>query len=187
MATPHHHNSENAPWFTKQGMTARLVALHGDGISYGTIARILGNEFGLPVTADQVKSKARRLMLLRHRPAEPRPKLPRHKLDKARSAKPRKLRNNKPPMRQSYDRFRPRTSISLPPPTSPLLPLLPAVRLPREAWRVENLPIVALKSSECQFAYGEAPYQFCGRPRVDGFPYCRAHLEVVYRPREEWR
>jgi GcrA cell cycle regulator len=183
MATPHHHNSEDAPWFTKQGMTARLIALHSDGVSRSAIARILGNEFGLPVTKNQVIGKVRRLKLPKPPRSEPRPKL----LRQARPAKPRKLRNNKPPIRQSYDCFGPRASIPLPPPTSPLLPLLPAVRLPRDAWRVENLPIVALKSSECQFAYGEAPYQFCGRPRVDGFPYCRAHLEVVYRPREEWR
>ena len=185
MAVSHHNPKKNvAPWFTKDGLIARLVALHSDGTGFNDIRTILQDEFDLPqLTKNQVIGKARRLTLPRRKPVEVRPKLPRHRLDEAQSPKPRKRRPAPLPRLSDGRPGSPRPSIPLPPPTSSLPPLLPALALPRDAWRVENLPIVTLRGGECKFAYGEAPYQFCGRPQVEGYVYCAHHLPVVYRPR----
>lgn len=178
MGATHHNNSEEtAPWFTKAGMTDRLIALHGKGIGYTAIARILTDEYALPVTKNQVVGKARRMDLARRKPIGLQPKLPRHKLETPRKRKPQApLSDGRPGS--------PRPSVPLPPPTPTILllpPLLPASALPREALRVENLPIVALNPDECKFAYGEYPYQFCGRSQVEGFAYCAGHLAVIFR------
>jgi hypothetical protein len=175
MATAHQSSAEkNAPWFTKPGMTDRLVVLHGDGIAYGNIAGVLRIEFGVPVTKNQVAGKVRRLKLARRRL-------------EARPAKPRKKKPRPPPPLSDGHPGSPRPSISLPSPPPMMLwlpPLLPAVRLPPEQLRIENLPVLALKPGECKFADGEYPYQFCGRPRVDGNAYCHEHLKIIFRSRE---
>jgi len=184
MAISHHNDAEQtAPWFTRQGMTDRLVALHGEGVSFGGISRILEHEYDLPVTRNQVVGKARRLKLSRRKPIEPQPKLPRHKL-KARSPKPHKPRAPLPRLSDGRPGS-PRPSIPLQPPALSLPPLLPASTLPQEALRLEDLPVLALKPGECKFAEGEYPYQFCGRPQVEGSAYCRGHLAIIFRTREE--
>lgn len=186
MATSHHNNAEQtAPWFTMQGMTDRLVVLHGEGVSFSGISRILEHEYDLPVTRNQVVGKVRRLKLPRRKPAGPRPKPTRHKL-KARSPKPRKPRAPLPRLGDGRPGS-PCPSVPLPPPALLLPPLLPASTLPREALRIENLPVLALKLGECKFAEGEYPYQFCGRPQVEDSVYCHEHLKIVFRPKEESR
>jgi hypothetical protein len=141
-------------------MAERLVVLHQDGLCFSTIARILAEEFQLGVTKNQAIGKARRLGL--RCPDKP-PKSP----------APRKRSRN------SNGRL---GSLPLPAPP-PLPPLLPASTLPREAWRIENLPVLALNPGECHFPSGGPPYQFCGRPQVEGFDYCAGHLAVMFRPR----
>ncbi|WP_156435227.1 GcrA family cell cycle regulator [Bradyrhizobium lablabi] len=175
---PHrHHNSESAPWYTKQGMTDRLVALHRDGLGFTAIARILAEEFQLKVTKNQVIGKARRLTLP-----------PRRGPDLPRPAKPRKsrARPHAPLPRLSNGRFGPKLSVPLPAPDVVLQPLLPALALPRQDWRVANLPVLALKPGECRFPFGDPPFQFCGRPQVGGCAYCAGHLAIAFRPRREW-
>jgi hypothetical protein len=187
MATPHQHSAEkNAPWFTKPGMTDRLVVLHGEGITHGNIARILEVEYGIPVTRNQVIGKAQRLKLARRKPAEPRPKLPRHKLE-ARPPKPRKKKPQPLPPLSDGRPGSPRPSIPLPPPPPMMLwlpPLLPAVALPLQELRLEDLPVLALDSGQCKFPDGEYPFQFCGRPQVEGSAYCQEHLKIIFRSRE---
>ncbi|MGY2987666.1 GcrA family cell cycle regulator [Bradyrhizobium sp. USDA 4508] len=172
-----HHNSKTGPWFTKAGLIDRLVELHHDGVGFTAIARILTEEFELPVTKNQAIGKARRLQLPRRRPDESRPPKPR----KSRARRPRG-----PLPRLSNGQFGPKLSVPLPAPDVVLQPLLPALDLPRRDWRVENLPVLALKPGECRFPFGEAPFQFCGRPQVDGCPYCAGHLAIAFRPRRDW-
>lgn len=159
-------------------MIDRLVVLHGEGVSCGGISRILEYEYDLPVTRNQVAGKAWRMALRRRKPVKPRPKPPRHKL-KARSpsAPLPRLGDGRPGS--------PRPSIPPRPPALLLPALLPASALPLEKLRIENLPVLALKPGECKFAEGEYPFQFCGRPRVEGSAYCRGHLAVIFRSRGE--
>jgi hypothetical protein len=178
MATANQNSAEkNAPWFTKPGMTDRLVVLHGEGVPFGNIAGILREEYGVPVTKNGVVGKARRMKLARRKPLEPQPKLPR----KPRKKKPRPL----PPLSDGRPGS-PRHSIPLPPPPSMMMwlpPLLPAVRLPPEQLRIENLPVLALKPGECKFADGEYPYQFCGREPLEGCDYCAEHWRLMHERR----
>ena len=169
------HNSRNAVWFSKSGLTERLTELHQSGHGYTVIARTLADEFRIKLTKNQCIGKARRLALPRRKPTEPVPR------------KPRKSRAKPAHERISYDRFAPKFSKPLPLllRTTPITPLLPKSELPRHALRVANLPVLALRKGECRFPCdGEYPYQFCGRPQIEGSRYCLGHFHLSRKVRQ---
>jgi hypothetical protein len=67
---------------------------------------------------------------------------------------------------------------------------LPPIRPSRMADVTPRLvPLVELKFDECHYPY-DAPagsamsFLFCGLKKMAGKPYCQAHCEIAYRPRD---
>ncbi|MGY3615709.1 GcrA family cell cycle regulator [Bradyrhizobium sp. USDA 10063] len=165
MSVPHpgsirpNNSTKTAPWYTVKGLTGRLVMLHRDGVEFSAIARILTEEFGVPITKNQALGKARRMSL------------PRRRLDLAPSATPKPAKSAEPETPET------------PEPTE--LEPLPTTTLPRKALRCEHLPILALNPGECRFPSGEYPYVFCRQPQVAGSAYCARHFARAFCPRRE--
>jgi GcrA cell cycle regulator len=169
-----HSDSPNAVWFSKQGLTERLTELHHSGCGYTSIAKTLAEEFRIKLTRNACIGKARRLALPTRKRTEPAPR------------KPRKSRAKPANERISYDRFAQKFSKPLPLLlTTPITPLKPKSELPRDALRVANLPVLALQRGECRFPCdGEYPYQFCGRPQIEGSRYCLGHFHLSRKVRQ---
>ena len=69
-----------------------------------------------------------------------------------------------------HPRGRPRTAIVRP----RVLPDTPLI---------ENAPpgsLLALKSGQCRYPHGPAPYNFCGQPQINGSAYCEEHHKLCH-------
>lgn len=154
------------PWQTRHGLTTRLMSLYQEGLSARETANTLSTEFKLSITRNQVIGKWHRLDLPRRELRSP--------------GRIRKVGTTK--KSRDEPRSRSRRSIPLPVPNMVLTPLQPKLELARQQLRVSNLPLLMLEPKGCKFPVGEYPFQFCCRPRLEGFPYCAGHVSLSYQP-----
>ncbi len=159
--------------------TERLRVMYAEGASASDMARELGAK-----SRNAVVGKLHRLGCVRAAPAAPgkaegktKPARERRKAGGTQLGQVKTRRGGK---RTPKDREHP--------PVIPPSRFAAAFVPPGGAELVEH---AALTPRMCQWPYGETPpFQFCGKTRVDGRPYCAAHVTVAaakpgYHPFED--
>lgn len=54
----------------------------------------------------------------------------------------------------------------------------PALEVPMSQRKVLD----DLNPGDCRFPYGDGPFTFCVRPKVDGLSYCADHAQICFQP-----
>lgn len=54
--------------------------------------------------------------------------------------------------------------------------------LPLQTPLAERKSLVDLEPHDCRFPFGDGPFTFCGRRKVDGVSYCEDHVKACYQP-----
>ena len=155
--------------------TERLRQLHAEGYSGDAMARELG-----AASRSAVMGKLARIGCVRKAPAKPGPDKPVRERRKAGGTQLGQVKTRRGGKRTPKGPEHPpviapsRFAAAFVPPAGAVL--------------VEH---AALTPRMCQWPYGETPpFQFCGKTRVDGRPYCAAHVTVAaakpgYHPFED--
>lgn len=130
------NNCNNICWSTL--MLERLTELHGQQLSFGTIARTLNAEFNVSLTRNAVIGKARRHGF------PPRPHIIKVFSKRVTPTLPR-------PAEGPVPLPRPR------PPQEPVPPPPPG-----------GVLLIDLRGNACHFLIGEAPHRYCGHANAKG-------------------
>lgn len=127
-----------------------LASLIGEGFSMAQSARSLNELFGTTYTRNAIIGKAHRLGL----------------------SKPKKIKKKKYAAKQE-PRHRPGRY-------KPVgAPVFTPIADTMECSEVVPLNLSSPEPTGCQYAYGDGPFLFCGRPRDGKSSYCPAHHQLT--------
>jgi len=151
-------NASNGPWL-KPGIEARLIELHGEGLSFREIAEKLSAEYDVTLTKNAIAGRCHRLCLkLRVKP---------------RAYGPKEIRKRKrKPIMIEVKIIEP---VEVVEPVEEFKPPL------------EGIDLLDLQFDDCRFPFGEHPHiRYCGKPQFRR-SYCCEHFEKSYVvPKMRW-
>jgi GcrA cell cycle regulator len=128
--------------------------------SYAEIASVINKTFGTNFSRNATIGRGSRLGLVC---------IKKIKFPKPKTAKPKRIRPQRPDVPHSKPRTEPKPFVPRPDPRPGLVPLL------------------ELAVDGCRWPSGEGPFVFCNSPQYESLPYCGAHAGLAYRVPEPRR